>query len=265
MTTAEAQAVQSTIHDLMYEHRVRWAASVLGADATDLRAAEDPSAALAGASAALWLDGYEPAARQALIDAAERGARLIVAVPAGTDDGEELARSLPRATVVPQSVASGSLIGAGSDATVEVREPASPERATWLLVCANVETGAADARLDVAVSSQLATRIGRLEEALEALRDANVRLAREKLGRHDAAAGAVIGRAEREAAYLQERFEFEQQLAIQHHEWFQASEARARAAEGRLASPLLRLASKVDTVLRRIPGLRSLVKRVRQS
>lgn len=251
MTTAEAQAVRAGIHDLMYEHRARWAAAVLGDGAVDLRAADDPVAALADATAAVWLDGYVPAAREALVTAARRGARLIVAVPAGSDDGDDLPRALPESTVVPQAVASGSLIGSGSDARVDVHEAASPERASWLLVCANVEPEATDVRLDVAVSAELATRLGRLEEALEALREANVRLAREKVGRYDAAAGAITGRAEREAAYLKERFEFEQQLAQRHHDWF-------KAAEARLEQPHHRFADRVYNALRRVPGLKRL-------
>lgn len=257
MTALEAQPLPSTIDDLMYEHRVEWAGALLGDDAVDLAAADDPVAALAEASAAFWLDAYAPAAREALIGGAKRGVRLVVAVPAGTGDGEDLARALPAATVVPQVPAAGSLIGDASAATVEVSEPASRDYATWLLVCANVDVADASAQLGISVSARLATQLARLDDALEALREANVRLAREKLGRHDAAAGSVIGRSEREAAQWQERFEFEQQLAMRHHDWF-------KAAEGRLDQPQYRAADRILATLRRIPGLRFIAKLLRR-
>jgi hypothetical protein len=178
-------------------------------------------------------------------------------VPAGTGDGEDLARAVPGATVVPQAVAGGSLIGDAARATVQVSERAARENASWLLVCANVDPGDASARVGVTVSARLGTQFARLREALEALRDTNLRLAREKLGRHDAAAGAVIGRAEREADYLRGRFEFEQQLAIKHHDWF-------KAAEARLEQPHYRAADRIFNLLRRIPVLSSILKRLRR-
>lgn len=257
MSTLEGQVVPATIHDLMYEHRLRWAAALLGEDAVDLQAAADPAAALDGSEAAVWLDGYTPEARDALVQAAERGARLVVAVRAGTDHAEALARALPGATVVPQAAAGGSLIGDATTATVDVSEPASRDRASWLLVCANVNPEAAAARLDVAVGTELATQFDRLDQALEALREANVRLAREKLGRHDAAAGAVTGRAEREAEHFRERFEFEQELASRHHDWF-------KAAEARLQQPHHRAADRIVNALRRIPGIRLIVRLLRR-
>src|SRR4051812_2218502 len=120
MTTLGAQAPTATLDDLMYEHRVEWAAAVAGTDVVDLQTVADPQSALETAQAAVWLDGYEPAAREALIRAAQRGARLVLAVPAGTSDGEDLARAVPDATVVPQTPAGGSLIGEGERANVTV-------------------------------------------------------------------------------------------------------------------------------------------------
>jgi hypothetical protein len=263
MAATEMQPVALTIDELMYEHRVTWAAAVVGEGVLDLEAVDDPSAALDEAPAAVWLDGYSPAARDALVRAAERGAQLVVAVPASTDTGEDLARALPGATVVPQVPAGGSLIGAAQAGEVRLNEPGAREYAVWLLVCANVDVEEASARLGVAAGAQLAAQLARLSEAVEALREANVRLAREHLGRHDAAAGAVIGRAERHAQHWREqaeqwraRFEFEQELAIRHHEWFEA-------ARNRLEEPHHRAAERVVAFARRIPGLRWLVKRLR--
>jgi hypothetical protein len=257
MTTLEAQSVPPTLGDLMYEHRVQWAAAVLGDAAVDLGAADDPIAALDGAGAAVWLDGYVPAAREDLIRAAERGARLVIAVPAGTSEGEDLVHVLPAATVIPQAVASGSLIGDAETATVQVSEPASRENATWLLVCANVDVGDASALVGPSVGGRVATQLARLGDAVAALQEANVRLARDKLGRHDAAAGSVIGRSEREATQWRERFEFEQQLAMRHHDWF-------KAAEARLDQPQYRAADRLLGIVRRIPGLRLIVKLLRR-
>jgi hypothetical protein len=263
MAATEMQPVALTVDELMYEHRVAWAAAVVGEGVLDLEAVDDPSTALADAPAAVWLDGYNPAARDALVRAAERGAQLVVAVPAGTDTGEDLARALPGATVVPQVPAGGSLIGAARAGEVRLSEPGAREYAVWLLVCVNVDVDGASAQLGVSAGAQLAAQLARLSEAVEALREANVRLAREHLGRHDAAAGAVVGRAEREAQYWREeaehwreRFDFEQQLAIRHHDWFVA-------ARDRLQEPHHRAADAVVAFVRRIPGLRWLVRRLR--
>ena len=239
-----------TTDELMYEHRAVWATAVLGDAVVDLADADDPVAALHGVSAAMWLDGYVATARDALADAANRGVRLVIAVPAHSADGEDLARAIPGATVVPQVPAGGSLIGVATQATVELDEPASQEHAAWLLVTANVDPTDALARLGVAVSAGLAAHIARLQDALEAMQEANVRLARERLGHHDAAAGSMVHRA----AYWRERFESEQQLAAQHHEWFLQTRER-------LNQPQYRAADRIYFGrFRRIPGLRPLIR-----
>jgi hypothetical protein len=245
-------AIPATTDELMFAHRAAWAAMVLGDDAVDLTDAEDPVAALEGADAAMWLDGYTPAARDALVDAAERGVRLIIAVPAHTTDATDLIRAIQGATILPQVPAGGSLIGDAGTSTVEIGEPARNEHAAWLLVSANAETAEAHARLGVAVGTALAAHIARLEDALEALQEANVRLARDRLGRHDAAAGSIIHRA----AYWRERFEFEQELAQRHHDWYVA-------AEEKLDQPQYRAADRIyHGRLRMVPGLRALIRRL---
>jgi hypothetical protein len=254
MAARDEVLVPAMTDELMYEHRADWATMVLGDDAIDLADVADPIAALKDAEAAMWLDGYVPAARDALVSAAGQGVRLVVAVPANVADAEDLARDLPGAVVVPQVPTGGSLIGTAATALVKIDEPASREHAAWLLVTANVDSAETHARIGVAISARLASHFSRLDDALHALQEANVRLARARLGRHDAAAGAAIHRlAEREARW-RERFEFEQQLAARHHEWFM--EARER-----LNQPQYRAADRVyHGRLRRLPGLRPLVR-----
>jgi hypothetical protein len=248
-----------SIHDLLFEHRLAWATAVLGDDAVDLGAADDPRAALAPAAAALWLDGYEPSTLDDLRAAARRGTRLVVAVPARSEAAEQLASAFDHATVIPQLPAFASLIGTVATATVNVDAAGSPDRAAWLLVTANLDA-APSTQLEVAVDGQLAQQLERLDEALAALQEANVRLAREHLGRHDAAAGSIVSRLERRAQLAEQdaehwkgRFEFEQELAMRHHEWF-------IDAKERMNQPQYRAADRIVHALRRIPGARLLVR-----
>ena len=107
---------------------------------------------------------------------------------------------------------------------------------------------------------ELQARIARLEQALAALQEANTRLAREQLGRHDAAAATVVGRleqrtqaAEEQSREWERRFQYEQALALQHHQWM-------KALESKLNAPHHRVAEKLYQVLLRVPGLRLLFK-----
>jgi hypothetical protein len=213
--------------ELLREHRAAWAAEAAGAGAIDLFSEPDPVAALAGAEAAVWLEGYTPAARAAVAEAARRGARLVVAV-AEAGEAQALAAAAG-GEVVPQALAGGSVIGTATEAKVVLDAPAAPEYAVWHLVCANVDVAATQARLGVAAGAELSARLARLESALDALQEANTRLAREQLGKHDAAAASIIGKLEeraRAAKEWEERFLFEQQLAMTHHEWFMDAQKR---------------------------------------
>jgi hypothetical protein len=233
--------------ELLRAHREAWAAAACGDGAADLGEGLD---ALATADAAVWLEGYEPAARPALAKAAARGARLVIAVPA-SGEARELAEAIGGESV-PQALAGGSVIGGATEATVVLDAPATVEYAVWHLVCANVALDGAEARLGIAAGAGLSARVTRLESALAALQEANVRLAREQLGRHDAAAASIIGRLEeqsRSAKEWEERFLYEQQLAIKHHEWFMD-------AQKRLQSRRYRAIDKLAGAAGRLPGRR---------
>lgn len=110
------------------------------------------------------------------------------------------------------------------------------------------------------VADEIEARISRLEVAIAALQEANTRLAREHLGRHDAAAATVVGRleqrtlaAEEQMRNWQQRFEYEQALALQHHQWM-------KALESKLHAPHHRAAEKLYQLLLRLPGMRLLFK-----
>lgn len=254
MSTLEERSTTAVSGDLPREHRAAWAAAACGDDAIDLSFESDPVAALRDARAAIWLEGYEPAARGALADAADRGAKLVVVLPAAGGEAAGLATAIG-GTIVPQALLGGSLIGEVAELRVEV-DDAPP---IWQLVCANVDV-AATARATGAAGTALSAHVARLEQALEALQEANVRLAREQLGRHDAAAGTVVGRleqralaAEAEAREWQRRFEFEQQLAMTHHEWYMA-------LHNRLQSRRYLLVDRVHGFVMRIPGVKLLLR-----
>src|SRR5687767_6248914 len=103
---------------------------------------------------------------------------------------------------------------------------------------------------------ELQAKVARLEQALAALQRANTLLAREQLGHHDAAAATIVGRLEQQALAAREetlewqrRFEYEQALALQHHQWM-------KALESKLNAPHHRAVEKLYQVVLRIPGMR---------
>ena len=121
--------------------RAAWAAAVAGPDAVTVHHADD----LDGATAAIWLEGYDPSADDVLLAAASQGVRLVVAVPAAA--GPRLA-ALLGGTAVPHWE---SVIG-----------ESAPEDALCHLVCTNVALPR--------------TRAARAERAADLLRAANARL-----------------------------------------------------------------------------------------
>ena len=105
----------------------------------------------------------------------------------------------------------------------------------------------------------LRVKAARLERALTELQRANTLLAREQLGRHDAAAATIVGRLEQQALAAREetrewqrRFEYEQALALQHHQWMKALESKLNAPHHRAAEKLYQLVLK-------FPGMRILL------
>ena len=130
------------------EQRAAWAALVAGPEALRLDGTDVASVLAESPRAAVWLDGYDPAADPALERAALAGVRLVVAVPPA--EGARVAHRLG-GVAVPQWE---GVIG-----------DAPPEAAVCHLVCANV--------------APPATRVATLERAVERLRAANARLARQ--------------------------------------------------------------------------------------
>lgn len=256
-----AAAGSRTVGDVLREHRAEWAEALLGPDAVDLAAVADPAAALAGEpTGAHWLDGYDPAADGALARAAAGGVPLVVALPASTS-AARLADRLGGA-VVRQAVAAGSVIGEG-EATVVAVQPDGADPDGVALVHANVAAdrlASASGRLSLEAGAVLLGHLARVEEALASLQAANVRLGRERLGRHDAAAGTFVGRieqralvAEEQARAWEERFKLEQALAIQHHQWFESAQAKLNA-------PHHRAVERLYQALLRYSGMRRLIR-----
>jgi len=242
--------------ELLARHRSEWVEAAVGArEVVDLNATEDPMQALERASqddALVWLQGFDGSVdaevRERLRTAASRGTAIVVGLAggeAGWREAEQLREQLGDAAVVTQQLAAGSLIGSSG----------SPRHTAQLLVCANVEPRAAS-MIDPSAAPLLSGQVARLEQANRALREANVRLAREHLGVHDAAAGAVEAkRIELEArvAELEARLEQEVRLAKLHHEWWiHATDA-----------PRYQAVDKLRDLVFRIPGV-ALVLRLRR-
>jgi hypothetical protein len=95
--------------------------------------------------------------------------------------------------------------------------------------------------------------VAQLERANRALREANVRLARERLGVHDSAAAAVEERRAQLAARIEQleaELETEKQVALRNHELMQI-------AENALRAPRYRAVDKVRDLIFSVPGVRT--------
>jgi hypothetical protein len=240
--------------DLLARHRGAWIeAAVGGRDVVDLATAEDPAGELAAASrdaAIVWIDGFEaPVAaelREDLRSAVRAGAPVIVGLPpdeAGARAAQELCEGLGAATILGQELAAGSLI------TAEPRDP------VLLLVCANV-VPEPTAQLDAQAAPLLSDQLARLERANRSLREANVRLAREQLGLHDAAAAAVAARR----IELEDRVqELEEELARKTNE----AAHYYRLHIGALQAPRYRAVDKLRDIAFKVPGI-NLILRLRR-
>jgi hypothetical protein len=168
--------------DLLSRHRDRWVDSV------------------AGESSVLWVDDYAGTEggrdAEALRAAAAEGRPVVVGLRADASgaaarEAGRLAAELGGVTVC-QRLAAGSLITAEE----------SPGDAVHYLVCANVDELSPSRLTDTDAVPLMTGYVRFLEEANRSLSEANVRLARERLGVHDSAAAAIMGelKANREAA-----------------------------------------------------------------
>jgi hypothetical protein len=204
--------------DLLGRHRSEWVAS------------------LAPSESLVWVDEYGQGETDAetVRSAAAEGRPLVVGIPADARgeaqrEADRLADELGGVRVT-QRLAAGSLIGTDEDAGAD---------AVHHLVCVNVEPSASSVA-DAEVAPLMTGYVRFLEEANRTLSEANVRLAREKLGVHDSAAGAL----EPEIAELKRELAEQRELATQ-----------AKAA---LEAPRYRAVDRARSIVFGIPGLSAL-------
>jgi hypothetical protein len=207
--------------ELLDRHRSEWAAS------------------LSAEGALVWVDDYHrgegrDSGDEALRSAVAEGRPVVVSLPADARgeaerEADRLAAELG-GTRVTQRLAAGSLIGPDGDGGSD---------AVHFLVCVNVEP-AASSMTDADLVPLMTGYVRLLEEANRSLSEANTRLAREKLGVHDSAAGAL----EPEIAELKEALAEQREIATQ-----------AKAA---LEAPRYRAVDRVRDFVFAIPGLSAL-------
>jgi len=207
--------------ELLDRHRSEWVAS------------------LAAGGSMVWVDDYHPGddrdgGDEAVRAAAAEGRPVVVGLPADARgeaerEADRLAAELGGVRVT-QHLAAGSLIGPDGDGGGD---------AVHFLVCVNVEP-ASSSMTGADVVPLMTGYVRLLEEANKSLSEANVRLAREKLGVHDSAAGAL----EPEIAELKEALAEQREIATQ-----------AKAA---LEAPRYRAVDRVRDFVFAIPGLSAL-------
>jgi hypothetical protein len=196
-------------------------------------------AALAAGGPMMWVDDYRggddgEADAEAVRAAVADGRPVIVGLPADARgdaerEADRLAAELGGLRVT-QRLAAGSLIGPDGDGGAD---------AVHFLVCVNVEP-ASSSMTDAEVVPLMTGYVRLLEEANRSLSEANVRLAREKLGVHDSAAGALGP----------EMDELRRELAEQRE--------IATQAKAALEAPRYRAVDRLRSIVFRIPGLSAL-------
>ena len=244
-------------------HLEAWAAALAGDRRTlELRGAaelvrngREPVGGLDGHEALTWLDAPSEALPvERLRDAAAAGVRIVLAVSGlAPEDAAGLAERLGALVAGEQLHVQGTLIsgpdGAPGFSPEAVGGSAEPPRR--ILLTANVEPEelerAASMRLALALEDVHAAQLERLEAAYWSLRRANARLARENLGRHDAAAASVVGPLTTELEETRRRLAIEIEVARQNDEYFQAARAK-------LDEPHHRAAERLYQVIARLPG-----------
>jgi hypothetical protein len=208
--------------DLLDRHREEWVAS------------------LGGEGAVMWIDDYTDGGvdAESLRAAAAEGRPVVVGLRADAQGAAEreaarLAAELGGVTV-RQRLAAGSLMSA---------EEGEAGDAVHFLVCVNIEDASAAAPSSVTEAGAVPLMTGYvrfLEEANRSLSEANVRLARERLGMHDSAAAALV-------ADLQRQLE--------------AAEANYQAMlETALLAPRYRAVDKLRDLLFEVPGLSAMLR-----
>jgi hypothetical protein len=213
--------------DLLDRHREQWVAS------------------LAGERSVMWLDDYTGGANgkpdaEALRAAVAEGRPVVVGLRA--DAGGAAAREAGRLAAELGGVTVCQRLAAGSLMTIEESEAGD---AVHFLVCVNLDEASAAVPSSVTDADAVPLMTGYvrfLEEANRSLSEANVRLARERLGVHDSAAGALAAelKAHREAA--------------------QANHEAMLEAKAALKAPRYRAVDKLRDLVFRVPGLSALLR-----
>ena len=173
---------------------------------------------------------------------AEDGVKLIVSVPNsrtleegnpfhvtafGYDEAHKAFEGFSDRHMLFQFIAEGSLIRdehPGEDPTLKLSDEGEPEYANQFIVLVNFEEAdfaRASALMRLVAEPMHHRYVRGLEEANEALRRANARLARDKLGTADSAAASLVGRLrtlEDELAEIR-RIEAEEVATEEHRQW----------------------------------------------
>jgi hypothetical protein len=203
--------------DLLDRHRSEWVAS------------------LAAGRPMVWVDDFRGGSDpEDVRGAVAEGRPVVVGLPADARgdaqrEADRLAAELGGLRVT-QRLAAGSLIGPDGDGGGD---------AVHYLVCVNVEP-ASSSMTDADAVPLMTGYVRFLEDANKSLSEANARLAREKLGVHDSAAGAL----EPEIAELKEALAEQREIATQ-----------AKAA---LEAPRYRAVDRLRSMVFGIPGLSNL-------
>lgn len=215
-----------------------------------------------GESAVLWLEAAgverDGPLLAVLAAAATAGSPVLVVLSGSGDDaadGEaaaQLAAALPAGRVLEQRAVEIVVLAEAGTVAVPGDVPEETSRVTARLVCClpgggtpqlaaliePVSTGIREAQLTV------------LERTVAELRTANVRLAREHLGRYDSAAASAVHT-------LEERYQREREIAIENDRLYQ--EVRRR-----LQQPHHVALDRLVMFVKRIPGGRRLVRLLRR-
>jgi hypothetical protein len=199
-------------------------------------------AALADGRPVTWVDDYVAGEDHAesVRAAAGEGRPVVVGLPADADgaaarEADRLASELGGVTVV-QHLAAGSLISGGEGDAGDV---------VHYLVCVNVEparAAGASTMTDAEAGPLLTGYVRFLEEANRNLSEANARLARENLGVHDSAAGAL----EPQVTVLKEQLAEQRELT--------------RQAQGALEAPRYRAVDRLRAIAFGTPGVSKLLR-----
>ena len=248
-------ALPGTAEHAAERHLEAWAAELAGERRTLSLRGTASLDGLGGHDALTWLDApAEALPVERLRDAAAAGVRLVLAV-SGVERGAAaaLAEHLGALVAGEQLHVQGTLISGpdGAPGAVPAAVGTGDEPPRRVLLTANVEPEelerAASLRLALALEDVHAAQLERLEAAYWSLRRANARLARENLGRHDAAAASVVGPLTRELEEMRRQLAIEVEVARQNDEYFQA-------ARRKLDEPHHRAAERLYQVLAKVPG-----------